>query len=409
MNLPFFIARRSLNPARGRFSGFVIRLAIIATGLSVATMILAAAFITGFKQEIRGKLFQFWAHVHISPYSPNASTLITPQPIARDLDLESRVQALPEVASMDAFALRPVILNAHRFMEGLQLKGVYEDFSWSDLQQVKGHFPRFDTGGYSLDLMISRKTAERMNLDTGSSVQMYFLEPGSIQPRIRKGRISGIFHTGMEEVDRYYALCDIRLLQRINGWSPQQVNGYQVRLFDESQSKRVSDQIFHEMLEPPLTTHTLREIFPNIYDWLSLQDVNGRVVMGIMTLVSVMNLSVVLLILIMEQARMVGILKTLGMTTGAMRRIFLYHAGFIACLGVLLGNFLALGICYLQTKTGFLKLSEENYYIAEVPIGLVWWHPMLISLGTVIICLICLWIPSLYIRKMSPVKVLRFK
>src|SRR5690606_13360592 len=155
MNLPLFIARRALRPSQGKFSGFVIRLAVLATAVSVATMILSAAFITGFKQEIRGKLFQFWGHVHISPYSPNAGTLITPQPIARDPELESQVMALDALESLDAFALRPVILNAHDFMEGIQLKGVYADFSWSDLSLVEGEFPSFDAEDYSLDLLIS--------------------------------------------------------------------------------------------------------------------------------------------------------------------------------------------------------------------------------------------------------------
>lgn len=409
MNLPLFIARRALKPSRGKFSGFVIRLAVLATAVSVATMILAAAFITGFKQEIRGKLFQFWGHVHISPYSPNAGTLITPQPIARDPELESQVMALDALESLDAFALRPVILNAHDFMEGIQLKGVYADFSWSDLSLVEGEFPSFDAEDYSLDLLISRRTAQRMNLSAGSPLTLYFLEPGSVQPRIRRAKVSGIFHTGMEEVDRYYALCDIRLLQRINGWKPYEVNGYQLRLKDEADSETISLKIFHEFIDPPLTTYTMREIFPNIYDWLSLQDVNGRVIMGIMTLVSVMNLSVALLILIMEKARLVGILNALGMSGASLQKIFLYYAGGIAATGVFLGNILALGLCAFQARTGFLRLSEQNYYIAEVPIGLVWWHPLLISLLTVLVCLLCLWVPSLYIRRMSPVKVIRFK
>lgn len=409
MNLPLFIARRALKPSRGKFSGFVIRLAVLATAVSVATMILAAAFITGFKQEIRGKLFQFWGHVHISPYSPNAGTLITPQPIARDPELESQVMALDALESLDAFALRPVILNAHDFMEGIQLKGVYADFSWSNLSLVEGEFPSFDAEDYSLDLLISRRTAQRMNLSAGSPLTLYFLEPGSVQPRIRRAKVSGIFHTGMEEVDRYYALCDIRLLQRINGWKPYEVNGYQLRLKDEADSETISLKIFHEFIDPPLTTYTMREIFPNIYDWLSLQDVNGRVIMGIMTLVSVMNLSVALLILIMEKARLVGILNALGMSGASLQKIFLYYAGGIAATGVFLGNILALGLCAFQARTGFLRLSEQNYYIAEVPIGLVWWHPLLISLLTVLVCLLCLWVPSLYIRRMSPVKVIRFK
>src|SRR5690606_31693123 len=168
MNLPLFIARRALRPSQGKFSGFLIRLAVLATAGSVATMILSAAFITGFQQEIRGTLFQFWGHVHISPYSPNAGTLTTPEPIARDPDLESRVKPMEAGQSMDACALRPVILNAHHFMEGIQLKGVYADFPWNDLQQVEGEIPRFEGGEYSLDLLISRRTAQRMKLSVGS-------------------------------------------------------------------------------------------------------------------------------------------------------------------------------------------------------------------------------------------------
>lgn len=409
MNLPFFIARRYLLTQKGVFSAFIIRLAIVATALSVATMVVAVAFVTGFKYEVREKLFSFWGNVHITPYSPNAATIISPTPIERDRQLEQKLKTTPHITDITPFAVRPVIINANKLMEGAQLKGVNKDYHLPASISMTGKPIDYSDSAYSKEIMLSRSMADRLNVKAGDEIQLYFLEPGSTVPRIRKVKVSGLFHTGMEEVDKQYGLCDIRLLQRINNWKPDDINGYQLTLDNEQLADTISERIFQKYIQPPLTTYTMDEIFPNIVDWLRLQDVNARVIIIIMTIVALINLSVVLMILIVEQARMVGILKAQGMTQGMLRNVFLYHAALIAFAGIVLGNIIGLGFCWLQKATGFLQLSEATYYVRYVPVRIIWWQPLLIDIGTIIVCLLCMWLPTLYIRRIQPARVLQFK
>lgn len=382
----------------------------MATALSVATMVVAMSFVTGFQYEVREKIFSFWGHVHITPFSPNANTIITPDPIHRDVAMEKEIKTtFRHIKSIDPFVIRPVILNTNNLMEGIQLKGVDEHYKLPASVALEGLPLSFSDSDYSRQVLLSRTTADRINVKPGDELQLYFLEPGSTFPRIRKVKLAGVFHTGMEEVDKQYGICDLRLLQRINNWNDDDINGYQVTLDDEKLADTIAASIYYTFLQPPLTTYTMTEIFPNIIDWLNMQDVTTTVIIIIMTAVAIINLVVVLLILIVEHARMVGLFTAMGMSLNHIRRIFLYHAAIIAAWGILLGNIVGLGLCWLQKKTGFIELPESTYYIKQVAVKIVWWHPLVIDVFTFVICLLCMWLPTLYIRRIQPAKVLQFK
>lgn len=372
-------------------------------------MMMALAIVTGFKYEIREKLFSFWGHVHVEPRTMNANTVIAPEPIERNFGLEKTVTSVPHVVSIDAFAARPAIVNVNHMMEGLQLKGVDKNYKLPASIDVQGHRIDYSDTAYAKEIMLSAGVADKLNVKPGNMLELYFIEPGSVLPRIRKVKLAGTYHTGMEEIDKSYALCDLRLLQRVNGWDANKINGYQMQLDDDAMADTVANTVFYNYVQPPLTTYTMEDIFPNLFDWLHLQDVNTRVIIGIMAIVAIINLAAALLILIVEQVRMVGILKAQGMPNGQIQRIFLYHAAIISGMGIVLGNILAFGICWLQIKTGFLKLTEANYALRYVPVKLYWWQPVLINGATIILCILCMWLPSLYIRRIHPARVLQFK
>lgn len=394
---------------KGAFSSFIIRLAMLATALSVAVMVVAVSFISGFKYEIREKLFSFWGHVHITQFDPNASNLIVATPIKLDTSLLHRVAALPHVVAVSPYALRPGILQANGTMEGIKLKGVFPSYFSSLEINIKGARIDFSDTSYSKDILLSQATANRLQIKSGDYIQLYFLEPGSTTPRIRKVKVAGLYHTGMDEVDKEFGICDIRLLQRINNWQQDNINGYQINLDNEAYSDTTANKIYNDYIDAPLTTNTMREIYPSIFDWLQLQDVNGQIVLAIMAIVAIINLAVALLILIVDKAKMVGLLKALGMERKKVQLIFLYHSSLIAVVGILLGNVLGLSICFLQEKFGFLKLSEATYYMSQVPVRINGWHILLIDLATLICCVLCMWLPSLYIRRIQPARVLQFK
>lgn len=409
MNLPLLIARRNLLRQQGSFSSFIIRLAIIATALSVAVMLLALAFISGFKYEIREKIFSFWGHIHITEYNPNVSSLINEEPIVYDPDLVRRVSQLPGVVQIAPYAVRPAILQHAGTMEGIKLKGINSATRLSTKINMKGALPDFQDTAYARNIVLSQVTADRLQLHLGDALQLNFLEPGALAPRIRKVTISGIYHTGMEEIDRDYAICDLRLLQRMNHWSAGQINGYQIDLADDAQADTLAAIIYHRFVAPPLATSTMRDIFQSIFDWLELQNVNVQIVISIMAIVAIINLAVALVILIVDRARMIGVLTALGLSQGRLQQVFLWNALLVAALGVLLGNALALGLCALQRQFGLLKLSEATYYMKQAPVRVIWWHVVVVDAATLLLCALCLWLPSRYIRRIQPARVLQFK
>lgn len=393
---------------KGRFSAFIIRLAIVATALSVAAMIIALALIVGFKQQISRNIFNYWGHIHVTLYSPAYASIISPDPMVLDEDIQEKIQALPGIQSMSPYAIRPAIINANQLMEGIQLKGVVEGYDFSTIQSTG---PDFSDTAYSKEIILSKTTMDRLKLKDGDELLLYFLDAHSTVPRIRKVVVAGSYHTGMDDIDAHYAICDIRLLQRINLWNSDQVNGYQLTLANPAEAQATADKIFNEILprETQLVASSMYDLFPGIFDWLKLLDTNAIVVIVIMSIVAIINLVAALLILIVNQARMVGLLKALGMAEGQMRQIFLYHASLIGIAGIVAGNILAIGFCIIQQETGFLTLSETAYSMQYVPVQIVWWHPVVISICTLLLCILCMWVPTLYIRRVQPAKVLQFK
>lgn len=408
MNLSFFIARRYLVRQKGRFSAFIIRMAMVATALSVATMIVALALITGFKKEIAQKIYSYWGHVHVTLYNYNNTSIISPEPLDRRPDIEQQISQLPGVNAIHPYIVRPALVNANRLMDGIQLKGVDANYDFASIESLS---PDFSDTAYSKEIVLSKTTMNRLKLKKGDEVMLYFLDGENTYPRIRRMKVAGSYHTGMEDIDKRFAICDIRLLQNINQWGKDKINGYQLSLDDEQLAQPIADKIFEEILprDTRMVASSMQEIFPGIFDWLALLDNNGVVVLVIMGIVAVINLLAALLILIVNRARMVGLLKALGMAESGIRTIFMYYAAMIGGVGIVAGNLLALALCVLQQQTHIIKLSEAEYSVEYVPVDVVWWHPLAVSLCTLLVCTLCMWLPTLYIRRVQPARVLQFK
>ncbi|PSK92069.1 lipoprotein-releasing system permease protein [Taibaiella chishuiensis] len=411
LNLPFFIARRIASNRKASFSRFITRLATMATTLSVAIMIVAVAVVFGFKETIKDKMFVFWGHIQVAPYNPNPASIIAPIPIPYDAALAAQIKAVPGVTRVYPFAVKPVILNANGLMEGLKLKGVDPSYSWQGNEAISfsGKPVNFSDSAYAQQIVLSQSTLEKMNLKTGDSLLAYFVDPEQEFPRVRKLQICGTYHTGMEEIDRNFALCDIQLLRRISNWEGNAINGYQVAVRDYTTAGRIADDIYRRYLEPPMSRTTMQELYPNIFNWLGLMNTNAYIILAIMAVVAVINMATALLIFIMERTNMIGTLKALGMASGAMQKIFVYHALQVALQGILLGTLLGVGICLLQQYTHFISLDESSYYMSYAPVKLVSWHVLLIDLAALIFFALVMLLPSLMVRGINIVKALRFK
>ena len=371
-------------------------------------MIVAMAVVNGFNHSIAEKLYGFLGHVHIVPYDLSKSNSLSfAEPIYNDPALITGVAHIPHVTGIVPFTANPAILQGKGSMEGITLKGVDNHYKFLPGITLTGTLPDYSDSQYAKQITISKTTAARLNIGIGDTVQLDFLENGV--PRLRRVRISGLFHSGMEEVDKTFAICDTRLLQRIKNWPADSINGYQVNLDNEMYADTVASFIHDKLLKPPLEAYTTRENYAFIFDWLKLQGMNGTILLIIMAIVAVINMGSILLILMVDRVKMIGLMKALGMTYEDTRSIFLYIAGMVAGAGIVLGNIMGLTLCWLQQRFGFITLPEETYYMRYAPIKVVVWQVAMIDAATLVICVLCMWLPSLYIRRIHPARVLQFK
>lgn len=407
MNFPFFIARRITQSRQSAFSALIIKVAIVAVALSLAVMLLATAMVAGFKKEISNKVFGFQGHISITNFDQNRSYEDI-YPINKSEELLTGLKSLEGVEHVQEFAHKVGVLKKDDDIEGIVLKGVGSDFDWSYFENslVEGSvFEVADTG--RLDAMVvSQYTAKRLQLEVGDQLLAYFVKD---RVRFRKFRVSGIYNTGLQEFDERFALVDIGHIRHLNKWSSEQAGGLSVFVDDEKNAGIINEDIYYTILDHETRSRTARQINPGIFDWLNLQNMNETIIMILMVLVAIINMITALLILIIERTNMVGILKAMGARSSSIRRIFLYNAAYIIGIGLLVGNFIGLGLAALQHYFGIIKLPEESYYLSVAPVEFDWTVILLINLGTFLVSLLAMVIPSFLVSWIDPIKAIRFE
>lgn len=410
MNLAYHIAKRIAFNRQKSFSRFIIRLSVTATALSVMAMIITLAFVNGFQQTISEKVFSFWGHIRVQKYEPNKSLVAEETPISKNDSIELMIRQEPGVHKVQVFATKSAVLEKEKNIEGVLLKGVEKSYDSSQLKpfMVKGRWLDFSDSAYSKEILVSAQVASQLSIDLNDMVTLYFISIEDGSRTYRRLKVAGIYKTGIEEYDKLFLLGDIRLIRRVNGWEEDQTGGYEVFLSDYKQIDSVNSRLA-DKLPVSWMSRSIREVYPNIFDWLSIQDVNRNVIFIVMAIVAIINLITCLLILILERTRMVGVLKALGASNGTIQRIFLYHATLITISGIGIGFIMGVGICLLQQATGFLKLDEASYYVATAPVWIKWWQVIVVCVSTAVICFLSLIIPSLLVKKVSPVKAIAFR
>ncbi len=429
MNTEFFIARRIAFQGQKSFSKIIVRIAILAIALGLAVMIVSMSIITGFNQKISEKIFGFWGHIHVTDIHVTRS--YDYKPIQYSALLVDSIQNIRGIEPVDndgiikqyqnqdliseggikqvhSFAFLPGIIQSKSELEGIMLKGINKDFDWKQLEAfiIKGDSIRWNDTLASREILISQRTSERLKVDVGDKLIVQFVQERNTKKR--SFQIAGIYKTGLEEYDVKFAMCDIRILQDLLDWEQDEVAGYEIFLDKVEDMDLYADYIYAEILPRNQFAETIKDKFPNIFDWLDLQKINEYIILFLMILVSIINMTTVILIIILERSRMIGVLKALGYNHWSIRKIFIYLAFWITGFGVVLGNVLGLGFCFLQKKFEFIKLDEVNYYVATAPIQVEFWQIVLLNIATILIIVLFMLLPSYLVSHIKPVKVLRF-
>lgn len=414
MNLAFFIARRMARPTPGNRPGVMERIAVGSVALGVAVMILSLAVVVGFKREVARKMEGLVAHVSVTDI--RGVDALDSQPVHRNARLEELIRSTDGFVAMAPYAVKGGIVRTDEAVGEVLLKGVGADYDWSCLREwlVAGELPRVGDSIRTKDVLLARALADRMKLGVGDRVEMLFVEPGEL-PRRDRFKVSGIYDSGMEEMDRTMVLTDIRNVQRLSDWTADEISGYEIRTRSLAEAEPFARTLGRTLLYDEgegtenLAVESVTERYANIFDWLKAHDVNAAVIIVIMLVVAFFNMTSALLILVLERTRMIGLLKAFGMRNRQIRSIFLWRAAFVTLRGLCWGNVVGVGLCLLQRTTHLVKLNSEGYLLSEVPIALDggWW--ILLNIGFVAAIVALLVIPTAVVSRIKPEETIRYE
>lgn len=371
-------------------------------------MLVTLAFTNGFQYAVAQKVFNLWGHVRVQHYTSNQDALSEGEPTEKNDTVLHTLITTPHVRTIQAFATKYAVVRSSEGVDYIQVKGVERDYDFNNLQGFlkKGRWPRFPDSGYSNEIVLSESTARLLKINAGDRIHIYFIQPdGSV--RIRPMVVCGLYKTGIDVYDKLIAIGDLRLIQRLNNWKPDQIGGYEIFTDDYREADQVNDILYHS-LPQNWGSQTTEETYPNIFDWLQLQDKTVRIVLIIMAIVATLNLVTCLIVLVLERTQMIGILKGLGAGDWSIQSIFLYEGSIITLFGIALGNVFGLLVCWLQKRYGFVTLPEEAYFISRAEVRFEWWHFLLVDGGTFLVCFLVLMIPTILVRRMQPATAIRF-
>ncbi|WP_298524914.1 FtsX-like permease family protein [uncultured Christiangramia sp.] len=409
MNFEYFIVKRLISAKgyKSSISAPIIKIAITAIAIGVVMMLVSFATGLGLQEKIRDKIAAFNGHISISSYDNNSSK-VSLTPVSTDQDFYPEFTSVEGIDHVQAVASTFGVIRTEEDFEGIVAKGVGADYKWDYFEEflTQGRLPSYSEN-LNNEILISEYLANRLKLKNGDRVATYFMRDDSDLPLQRSFEIVGIYESGFQEFDELYMLTDIRQIQRINRWEEDEIGNFEVFVedFDELDSK--GNEVY-ENTGSFLDTQTISQKYYSIFEWLSLFDFNMALILGIMILVSGINMITALLVLILERTQMIGMLKGLGAADWSIRKIFLYNAAYLIVLGLFWGNLIGIGLLALQKYFKLIPLDPRTYYVTEVPIYLSWDYILLVNIGTLILCMLMLLIPSVIISKISPVKAIKF-
>jgi len=417
VNIERFIAKRisGFKENRKRLSHFIIGITTVAIALSVSTMILSVAIVTGFREEIQDKIAGYSGHIIITNHSVNQS--YEAFPITFDSTVYNKIKNTPGVKHVQVFALKAGLIKTKNEIQGVVLKGVSDDYDWSffDKYMVQGQHLDITLGKRNKKVLMSKSLADMLDFHLNDNVKMFFIQD---PPRLRKYKIAGIFDTGLYDFDKLYMIIDIQDIQKLNDWDKQdgfKITGYEVQLYNIKDIDKVTRLLKKNIAfglskeDEKLKVENIKEIYPDIFDWLAIVDMNVWVILVIMAIIAIINMTTGILILILEKTGFIGILKALGANNASIRKIFLYNSWYILRRGLLWGNLIGIGLALLQYYLHIIPLDPQTYYVSTVPVNLKITHLMLINIGTVIITIIMMIFPTLIISRIEPVKAIKFE
>ncbi len=411
MNFEFFIAKRIVasKDYKSSISAPIIKIAIAAIALGVVIMLISIATGVGLQEKIREKVSAFNGDIIITNFDSNNSD-DSQAPISKNQDFYPQFTAVEGIEHIQVTASKGGVIRTATDFEGVVVKGVGDDYRWDYFEEylVEGRLPNY-ASTLNDEILISAYLANRLNFKLGDKVKTFFLQQESEQKTRSRGfTIVGIYNSGFQEFDEQFLVADIRHIQSLNRWEKDEIGAFEVFVTDFNDIQNIGNRVY-DQTPPTMNAISIRDKYATIFEWLDLFNFNIILIIGIMILIAGINMITALLVLILERTKMIGILKAMGTTDWGVRKVFLYNAAYIICVGLFWGNLIGIGLLLLQKYGKFITLDADTYYVTEAPIYLEAGYVILLNFGVLFLCLLMLLIPSYLITKISPVKAIRFE
>jgi len=410
----WFVAKRlfAQGGSSGRASRLATGIATVGVAIGLAVMLVSVSIVLGFQKEVQDKVLGFGAHIKVMNYKSLGQQEFSP--IVIDDSITSKLQAIPNVASVARFCIKPGMLKTDANFRGIAIQGIGQDYDQSFISShlVKGEIPEFTDSVSSGKLVISQAMAREMQVDTGQEIYAYFFEK---TVRARKFTVAGIYQTNLTDFDKNFAYTDLCTIHRLLGWDSQQYAGAEIRLKDFERLDETLMDVINKVNHKQdaygnyYSSLTIRQEHPQIFGWLQLLDMDIVVILILMICISTFTAVSGLLIIILERTNFIGIMKALGARNKQVRHLFLNYALLIILRGIVLGNLLAFALIYLQKQFGLITLDPEVYYVEAVPVLVNWWWVLAIDLGTLVVSALAMIVPSFVVSNITPAKSIRFE
>ncbi|MCB4799545.1 ABC transporter permease [Neotamlana laminarinivorans] len=410
MNYEFFIAKRLIGSKayKSSISAPIIKIGIAAIAIGIVVMMIAIATGIGLQQKIRDKVVAFNGHITISNYDSNNSQESV-FPISKNQEFYPEFKSVDGIAHVQGVATKFGVIRTETDFEGVVYKGVGEDYNWQYFKEflIDGVLPNLQKK-WSEEVLISEYLANRLGFKVGDEFQMVFAknDPEKL-PNYVKCKVVGVYSSGFQDLDKQFLIGNLRHIQRLNKWETDQIGNFEVFINDFSKIDRKGIEVYQNT-PSTLNTETVTNKFASIFEWISIFDKNIYGIIGIMILVAGINMITALLVLILERTQMIGVLKALGSNNWSIRKLFLYNASYLILLGLFWGNLIGLAVLLSQKYFKIFPLDPSVYYVTEAPVFISVGYIIALNVGTLILCLIMLLVPSYLITKISPVKAIRF-
>ena len=407
MSFEYFIANKifSTKKKNNSYTRPILLIAIFSIALSISIMLLSVMILNGFKIDITNKISGFSGHINITSFSDNNS--FESEPIFVSDELYNSILKNKEVSQINVYANKSGLVKTNDEILGVIVKGISSDFDWDFFKKhlLKGKVLSINDSIKNNSVLISHEISNKLQLNVGDKLIIYFIDK---QVKVRKMTICGIYDTGLKDFDEMYIVADIKHIKSLNSWQSSHVGGLEISIDNFSKLDVIANKIYNQ-IDYNYNATSIKEKYPQLFDWLNLQDVNVKVILFIIFIVALINMITILLILVIDKTRLIGILKALGTQNFSIRKVFLYLTLNLILKGLLIGNLFVFLIAFLQKKYSFISLNPEIYYMSSVPIDFNFTHILLLNFLTFIISILVVYIPSFVITKINTIKAISFE